>query len=122
MLVVLRLPLHGALEELLTTEVVPRLLLTPPQHLLDDALGGDTCVIASRQVECGEAAHAVPSYKDVLEGCGEGVTAVQLAGDVRGRDGDDEAASALDSAISLEFGLEEALLLPPVGYAVSVRL
>src|SRR5690242_19842415 len=114
MLVVLLLPLVCALEELGATKVVPGLLLAPPKHLLDDALCSNTCVIASGQIECGEAAHTVPSDQDVLQRCGEGVSAVELAGDVAWRNRDDEVASALDSAISLEFWLEEALLLPPV--------
>ena len=111
---VLLLPLVCTFEEILATEVVPRLLFAPPQHLLDNALCGDTCVIATRQVECGEAAHTMPSDQDVLQRCGEGVSAVELAGDVGGRNRDDEVAGALDGAVGLELRLEEALLLPPV--------
>jgi hypothetical protein len=79
-------------------------------------------MIASRQVECREAAHAVLSYEGVLEGYSEGVAAVQLASDVQGRDRDAGATSALNIAVGLEFRLEEALLLTPVGCAVSVCL
>lgn len=114
MVVVFLLPLVCALQELLPTEVVPCLLLAPPEHLLNNALCSNTCMIASRQVECGEAAHTVPSDQNVLERCGEGVSAVELAGDVGRRNGDDEVAGALDGAVGLKLRLEEALLLPPV--------
>jgi hypothetical protein len=39
---------------------------------------------------------------------------VELAGNVGGRNRDDEVASALDFAVGLKLRLEEALLLPPV--------
>ena len=39
---------------------------------------------------------------------------MELSGNVRRRDGNDEVAGALDSAVSLKFRLEEAFLLPPI--------
>jgi hypothetical protein len=39
---------------------------------------------------------------------------VQGAGNVRGRNGNDEGALGLDIAIGAPFGLEEILLFPPV--------
>lgn len=39
---------------------------------------------------------------------------MQGAGNVRGRNGDDEGALRLDIAIGTPFGLEEILLFPPV--------
>jgi hypothetical protein len=56
----------------------------------------------------------VPPDQNILERCGEGVSAVELAGDVGRGDWDDEVAGALDGAVGLELRLEEALLLPPV--------
>lgn len=46
---------------------------------------------------------------------------MELAGDVGRGNGDDEAAGALDSAVSLEFRLEKALLLPPIVWLKSAK-
>lgn len=64
--VVFLLPLLGALHERLPAKIVARLALSPPEHVLDDALCRYACVIATGDVRRCEAAHAVPSDEDVL--------------------------------------------------------
>lgn len=49
-----------------------------------------------------------------MEGVGEGVTHVQRAGNVRGRNRNNEGALRLDLAIGTPFGLEQVSLLPPL--------
>ena len=87
--------------------------LSPPQHVLDDALRADTGMVATGHEEGAEAAHAVPANQQVLEGSAEGMTTVQRAGDIRRGDWDDKRSRSELLALGREFWLEETLLLPP---------
>ncbi len=100
-------PRPGALEE----RVAPDRLTRAPlgeQLLLDDVLGRDAGVVVARLPERVEPAHAVPADQAVLHRAVERVAHVQLAGDVRRRDADDEALGPSRARA----GGVEALLLP----------
>lgn len=107
------LPFPDGLDELLSAKVVTSLALAPPQHVLYNALGGNTGVIAARKPEGRLAVHAAPSDHEVLQRVTQGVAHVQSTSDIGRRVNNDEASRILDSAIGLEFGLEQTLLLPP---------
>jgi hypothetical protein len=54
-----------------------------------------------------------PADHGILNGDGESVADVQVAGDVGGREGDGEGALGEGRAVLLVLGVEEALLVPP---------
>ena len=110
---VLALPFPNGVDELFASEIVSRLLLLAPKHVLDDALGRNTGVITSRHPQGCLAVHTVPPNHHVLKGVSKSVAHVESTSDVRRRVNDDERSGILDLAILLELGLEEALLLPP---------
>lgn len=53
------LPVPDQARELLTAEVMSRLLLLPPKRLLDNGLGRNTSVVAARNPQSGKAPKAV---------------------------------------------------------------
>lgn len=114
------LPLPHGLEELLAAEVVARDALLSEQ-LLHRCLGRNAGVVSAGHPQCLEATHAVPdagerlarsAHSDghvppdecVLDRVGQGVSDVQSAGYVRGRDHDDVLG-----LIALRVGGKEAL-------------
>jgi len=81
---------------------------------LDHVLGGDAGVVGARHPEDVVALHALPAAEDVLQGVVEGVSHVQGAGDVRGRN--DDAVGFLvggggsaEVALALPFGIPSLL-------------
>lgn len=61
------LPFPNRFNELFSAEVMSGLLVSPPKHVLDDALCGNTSVVTSREPERGLSMHSVPSYHEILE-------------------------------------------------------
>lgn len=55
------LPFQSTLDKLLATQVVAGGPLSPPQHILDDALGRYAGVVAAGEEQGREAAHAMPA-------------------------------------------------------------
>ena len=86
---VLLLPLPHALLEGLAPD---RLTRQPVfrQRLLDLQLGGDAGVVAPRHPQHRMALHPLIADHQILDGHEHGVAQVQLTGDIRRRDGDDE--------------------------------
>ncbi len=99
-------PLPGALDERLPAEVVPRQPFLR-EIALDDVLRRDAGVVVARLPERREAAHAVPANEQVLDRRIQRVADVQLAGDVRRRDGDDERRP-----VRVGLGCVETFVLP----------
>lgn len=111
------LPLHDCLQEFRSAKVTSRLLLAAPKHILHNGLGGNTGMIAAREIKGLVALHTMPPDKDVLERGGEGVTTVKLSGDVGWGDGYCEAALLLDefaAMLDVVLGFVEAFFIPPV--------
>ena len=102
---VLLLPLPGALDEGVATELVLGLALLG-QRLLDHALRSDAGVVGAGHPQGLVATHAVEAHLHVLQGVVEGVPHVQDTGDVGRRDDDDEAA------VPLGHGAKRPLLGP----------
>jgi len=102
------LPLPGAAQELLTTQVLPREALLR-QFPLHHVLGGDAGVVRAGHIERGLPEHAVVANHGVFDARHEGVPQVQCARYVRGRHGDDERLAAGDRA-----GPKVPFGLPPV--------
>ncbi|KAF2105678.1 hypothetical protein BDV96DRAFT_592107 [Lophiotrema nucula] len=111
------LPLHDRLQELRSTKIMSRLLLAAPKHALHNRLGGNTGMIATREIKGLVALHTMPSDKDVLERGGERVATVKFSGDVGRGDGYCEAALLLGefaAMLNVVFGFVEAFFIPPV--------
>ena len=92
--------LPDPLQELLAAEIVPGQPLLG-QLLFDDPLAGDAGVVGPGNPERGVAEHAMPADHDVFDGHEQGVTDVQLTGDVRRRH-DDHERFAVRSLARLE--------------------
>ena len=60
------LPFENASQKFFTTEIVARLVFSPPQILLDCGLGSDSGVIHPRQPENLKALHSRAAAKNVL--------------------------------------------------------
>ena len=80
------------------------------EGLLDDVLGGDTCMIGARQPQDFLAVHARLAGEDVLDGVVENVAHGQHAGHVRGRDDDGIGGSSRGDTGRI--GREAALVFP----------
>ncbi|KAI6875755.1 valyl-tRNA synthetase-like protein [Hortaea werneckii] len=113
--VVLLFPFPDSVYELLAAQVVPRQSVSPVvEHVLDDALRRDTCMIATRHVQHGQTFHTIPPDQSILQARCESMSNVESTRDVRRRDGYHERARLLDIAVLRELGVMETLLLPPI--------
>src|SRR5262249_50035431 len=102
-------PGPGALEERLAADLLARGSLRE-QLLLDDVLRRDAGVVVPGLPERVVAAHAVPPDQGVLHRAVQGMAHVELAGDIRRRDADDERLPTARSGA----GLVQTLLLPGI--------
>src|SRR5690606_5644109 len=114
-------PLEDPLDELLAAELLAGLALALEQAL-DDDLGGDARVVRARQPQGVVPLHTLVPNEDVLEGRTAGVTHVEGARDVRGRDRDHVRRAIV---VRVRARLEVPLGLPalvPMGLGLAGRV
>ena len=99
-------PLPHSFQELFPAQPVPVYSLSG-QYLFDDHLGGDAGMVYAGEPEGRLAHHAVPAGQDILQGGGQGMPDVKLAGDVGWGHNDNEGLPG-----RVYSGLEVALLPP----------
>jgi hypothetical protein len=101
------------LYELLSPKIMASFTFFAVESFLYNALCRNTGVIASGEPKCGLALHTVPSDHDILKSICESVPDVEHACYVWRWLHDNKLSLWFDFAIRGEFGLEEALFLPP---------
>jgi hypothetical protein len=104
------LPLPDAVDEFLAAVVEAVLALGLLEHRLDLGLGRDTGMVGARQPQDLVALHALTAGHRVHEGVVEGVTHVQLAGDVRRREHDRERPTVTGGVRMEVAGVNPALV------------
>ncbi len=100
-------PVPRPLDERLAADLLTRRALGD-ELLLDDVLGRDAGMVVARLPQRVEAPHPVPPDEHVLHRAVQRMAHVELAGDVRRRDADDERVLAP----AARAGAVEALRLP----------
>lgn len=127
------LPFPHLLQELLPPVVVSRVTLGLDESCLDNGLRGDTRMVVSGEIQHGVSLHSLPealvricfgtmrptmndspSHERIFDSDGEGVTDVEVTGDIWGREDDGEDALVERVAVLLVSRLEESLLGPPL--------
>ena len=101
------LPFPDLVDESLAAHVAPPDIAGGGQLTLDHHLGGDACVVRTRQPQHRLALHPVIAGQDVLKGVVQGMADVQAARHVRRRD--DDRIGALRP---FRAGREQAALFP----------